>query len=56
MVDNKVEDAKKYALEAYNSKDDLRTSKDKANVVYNYALVLENVKETDQAILLYKEA
>ena len=52
----KVEDAKKYALEAYNSKDDLRTSKDKANVVYNYALVLENVKETDQAILLYKEA
>ncbi|MBP5601149.1 MAG: tetratricopeptide repeat protein [Treponema sp.] len=51
----KVADAEKYAREAYEGKDYLKNDNSKANIVYNYALILDNQGKTDDAIPLYLE-
>lgn len=51
----KVDEAVKYAKEAYEAKSYLQSSVDKANVVYNYALVLDKTGKKETAIPIYKE-
>lgn len=52
---SKVSEALKYAKEAYNTKDVLRTAGEKAVVVYQYALCSEKSGDSSSAISLYKE-
>lgn len=52
---NKAEEAVKYAKEAYDTKDSLRSNTEKAMVVYNYALITEKSGNQNDAIPLYKE-
>lgn len=52
---SKITDALKYAEQAYNTKDSLRTSAEKAMIVYQYALTTEKAKDTLKAISLYRE-
>ncbi|MBR5934332.1 MAG: tetratricopeptide repeat protein [Treponema sp.] len=52
---NKVEEAVKYAQKAYDTKNLLKNNKEKAMVVYNFALIKEGTGNKDDAILLYKE-
>lgn len=52
---NKISDAAKYAGEAYNSKDVIRTNKEKAMIVYNYGLITEKSGDSVNAIKLYTE-
>ena len=52
----KTSEALKYAKEAYDSKSQVKTNAAKANVVYNYALVLDSNGRSSEAIPLYKEA
>ena len=51
----KVADAEKYAREAYEEKDYLKNDTAKANIVYNYALILDEQDKADAAIPLYLE-
>ena len=56
MVDaGKIADAEKYAREAYEGKDFLKNDSAKVNVIYNYALILDNQGKVDSAIPLYLE-
>ncbi|MBP5568645.1 MAG: tetratricopeptide repeat protein [Treponema sp.] len=52
----KVDDAVRWAKEAYETKNNVKNNISKANVVYNYALVLEKTGKTNDAIPIYKEA
>lgn len=52
---NKLADAEKYAKISYDQKDSLSSSKDKAMIVYNYALIEDTLGNKDSAITLYKE-
>ena len=52
---NKVEEAVKYAQKAYDTKNLLKNNKEKAMVVYNFALIKEGTGNKDDAIPLYKE-
>lgn len=51
----KYQDAEKYAKEAFEGKDFLKNNSAKANVGYNYALILDRAGKTDQAIPCYME-
>ena len=51
----KNSEAEKYAQLSYEQKDAIRNSKEKAVVVYNYALVEDSLGKADKAIALYKE-
>lgn len=51
----KVTEAVKYAKEAYDNKNQVKNNTSKANVIYNYALVLDQTGKTEDAILIYKE-
>ena len=56
MIDaGKIADAEKYAREAYEGKDFLKNDNSKVNVIYNYALILDNQGKVDSAIPLYLE-
>jgi len=48
-------EAEKYAQLAYEQKDSVKASKERAVVVYNYALVEDSLGKADKAIALYKE-
>ncbi len=48
-------EAEKYAQLSYEQKDAIKNSKEKAVVVYNYALVEDSLGKADKAIALYKE-
>ncbi|MGN0738899.1 MAG: tetratricopeptide repeat protein [Treponema sp.] len=52
---NKIQDAEKYALEAYNSKDLLNSNSEKAKIVYNYALIVGTAGNQNKSIELYNE-
>lgn len=52
---NKISEAEKYALEAYNSKDKLRPDSEKAKIVYNYALIVAAAGDQTKSIELYNE-
>ncbi|MGN0731879.1 MAG: tetratricopeptide repeat protein [Treponema sp.] len=52
---NKIQDAEKYALEAYNSKDMLNSNSEKAKIVYNYALIVGSTGNQNKSIELYNE-
>lgn len=52
---NKIQDAEKYALEAYNSKDMLNSNSEKAKIVYNYALIVGTAGNQNKSIELYNE-
>ena len=51
----KSTEAEKYAQLSYEQKDAIKNSKEKAVVVYNYALVEDSLGKADKAIALYKE-
>ena len=51
----KIADAEKYAREAYEGKDFLKNDNSKVNIIYNYALMLDNQGKVDSAIPLYLE-
>lgn len=51
----KVDEAVKYAREAYDSKGYVKNNLSKANVIYNYGLVLDETGNLDTAIPVYKE-
>ena len=51
----KYADAEKYAREAYEEKDYLKNDSAKVNIIYNYALMLDNQGKVDSAIPLYLE-
>ncbi|MCQ2575678.1 MAG: tetratricopeptide repeat protein [Treponema sp.] len=51
----KILDAEKYAREAYEGKDFLKSKNAKANIVYNYALILEKNGKGEAAIPYYTE-
>ena len=53
---NKTADAEKYAREAYESKDALKSDISKADIIYNYALILDNMGKDERAISYYREA
>lgn len=56
LYDNgNVEEAVKYAKEAYDTKENVKNKTSKANVVYNYALVLDKTEKIDAAIPVYNE-
>lgn len=52
---NKVDDAVKYAKDAYDTKDNLRSASEKAMVTYQYALTTEKSGDKTKAISLYRE-
>ena len=51
----KNSEAEKYAQLSYEQKDAVKSDKEKAVVVYNYALVEDSLGKSDKAIALYKE-
>ena len=51
----KLSEAEKYAKLSYEQMDAIKNSKEKAVVVYNYALVEDSLGNADKAIALYKE-
>ena len=51
----KFNEAEKYALLSYEQKGAIKSDKEKAVVVYNYALVEDSLGKADKAIALYKE-
>ena len=53
--DGKIADAEKYAREAYEDKDYIKTDASKVNIIYNYALVLDKQGKIDSAIPIYME-
>lgn len=52
---NKNVEAEKYAKEAYEGVEYLKDNKQKVNLVYNYALLLDRKGDIDNAIPLYME-
>lgn len=54
-AEKKTAEAVSYAKKAYDTKDSLRSTSAKANVVYNYALMLDQLGKVDDAIPLYSE-
>ena len=52
---NKHSEAEKYAKLSYEQKDLIKAAKEKAVVVYNYALIEDTLGNADTAIVLYKE-
>jgi tetratricopeptide (TPR) repeat protein len=54
-AENKVSDAVSYAKKAYDTKDVVKNPAAQANIVYNYALILDQTGKTEQAIPLYSE-
>lgn len=51
----KLNDAERYAKNAYDTKDVIKNNKEKAKIVYNYALIKDENGDGDNAIILYKE-
>lgn len=51
----KYSDALTYAKKAYDLRNLVRDDREKANMIYNYALLLEKNKDSDSAILVYSE-
>ena len=56
IEDKKYEEARTYAWEAYDRKDVVKTDNERANITYNYGLVLELLENFQSAIEVYKEA
>jgi len=54
-AEKKTADAVSYAKKAYETKDALSDVNSQANVVYNYALMLDGTGRTEDAIPLYRE-
>lgn len=52
---NKTAEAEKYAKEAYESCSYIKNDKSKANIIYNYAMILGGKDDVDNAIPLYME-
>ena len=52
---NKHSEAEKFARLSYEQKELIKSSKEKAVVVYNYALIEDTLGNADKAIALYKE-
>ncbi|MCK9168914.1 MAG: tetratricopeptide repeat protein [Treponema sp.] len=55
FAEKKTAEAVAYAKKAYDTKDALRDVNAEANVVYNYALMLDEAGKNDEAIPLYSE-
>ena len=55
FAQNKMNEAEKYAKNAYEDMAEIKDDKQKANVVYNYALLLDTTGKTDEAISKYME-
>lgn len=53
--EEKTLDAEKYAKEAYEEKNYIKDLKNKANIVYNYAMILSVNGKQESAIPLYQE-
>ena len=53
--ENKITEAVTYAKKAYDTKDSVKDSSAKANIVYNYALISEKTGDIDNAIKYYSE-
>lgn len=53
--EGKLIDAEKYAKEAYEEKSYIKNNSIKANIVYNYAMILDQNDKDDLAIPLYQE-
>lgn len=53
--ENKIVEAEKYAHEAYDEKNYIKNDKSKANVIYNYGLILDKKGDIDSAIPVYME-
>lgn len=53
--EGKIVEAEKYAKEACDNKDYIKNDKSKANVLYNYALILDKKGSVDSAIPCYME-
>ncbi|MCQ2592002.1 MAG: tetratricopeptide repeat protein [Treponema sp.] len=49
----KIHDAEKYAKEAYESEEYVKSKTSKAEITYNYALILDKTGKTDEAIDMY---
>lgn len=52
---NKTADALTYAKRAYDTRQSVRDTSDQANIVYNYALMLDETGKLSEAIPLYTE-
>lgn len=55
IEDKKYEEARTYAWAAYEEKEFISSDSVKANVIYNYALVMELLGNIESAVDLYKE-
>lgn len=55
FAEDKASDAVAYARKAYDQKDALSDKNARANVVYNYALMLEKTGKSDDSIPVYSE-
>ncbi len=53
--EKKIDDAEKYAREAYEGIGNVKTDSSKVNIIYNYALILEKNGKTELAIPCYME-
>lgn len=51
----RVDEAVKYAKEAYDTKDSVKNTNSKANIIYNYALMLDKTDKISVAISVYAE-
>lgn len=51
----RIDEAVRYAKEAYDSKDNVKNKDSKANIVYNYALMLDKTDKISAAISVYAE-
>ncbi len=51
----RVDEAVKYAKEAYDSKESVKNKDSKANIVYNYGLMLDKTDKVSAAISVYAE-
>lgn len=52
----KLSDSEKYAREAYEGLDSVKANSAKAEIIYNYGLILDNTGKDNDAIEIYMEA
>lgn len=51
----RIDEAVRYAKEAYDSKENVKNKDSKANIIYNYALMLDKTDKVSAAISVYAE-
>jgi len=52
---SRIQEAEKYAAEAYKNRSSIKDSQNRANIIYNYALILDREGKAEDAIPLYTE-